>query len=128
MYGHDQRDRRNDFGGKNPSETIPSCATLETYEETFIFIPVNVTEESVESVAHKLLGGSVPGGMDSEALQGWLLKFGEDSTRLRTSVETFVNWLENGSPPWAAYRAFMLVRLINLDKQPDLRTVVVGGK
>ena len=41
-----------------------------------IFIPVNITEEAVESVAQKLLGGSGPGGMDSEALQGWLMKFG----------------------------------------------------
>ena len=77
--------------GKIPSETIPSCATLETYEETHISIPVNITEEAVESVARKISGSSGPGGTDSEALQGWLLKFREDSTRLRTSVETFVD-------------------------------------
>ena len=33
--------------GKNPSETIPSCVTLETYDETPIFIPVDITEEAV---------------------------------------------------------------------------------
>ena len=32
---------------KHPSETIPYCAKLETYEETPIFIPVNIMEESV---------------------------------------------------------------------------------
>ena len=48
----------------------------------------------------KLLGSPGPVGTDSEALQVWILKFGEDSTRLRTSVETFVDWLANGSPPW----------------------------
>ena len=62
---------------------------LETYEETPIFIPVDITEEAVELVPLKLSGSSGPGDMDSEALQGWILKFGEDSTRLRTSVETF---------------------------------------
>ena len=85
--------------GKYPSKTIPSCATLEMYGEKTFFIPVNITEEAVESVARKLSGSSVPGGTDSEALQGWLLKFGEYSTRLRTSVETFFDWLANGSPP-----------------------------
>ena len=61
------------------------------YEETPIFIPFDITEEALESVAQKKLGGSGPGGTDSEELQGWLLKFGEDCTRLRTSVETFVD-------------------------------------
>ena len=36
---------------KYPRETIPSCDTLETYEETLIFIPVDITEEAVESVS-----------------------------------------------------------------------------
>ena len=34
--------------GKDPSEKKPSCATLETYEETPIFIPFDITEEAVE--------------------------------------------------------------------------------
>ena len=69
-------------------------------------------EEAVESVARKLSGSSCPGCTDYEALQEWLLKFGEDSTRLRTSVETFVDWLANGSPPWTAYRAFIVIFLL----------------
>ena len=112
--------------GKYPSETVSSCARLETYKETPIFIPVNITEETVESVARKLSGSSSPGCTNSEALQGWLLKFGEVSTRLHTSVETFVDWLANSSPPWAAYRAFISDRLIALDKQPGVHPVGVG--
>ena len=99
---------------------------LETYKETPIFIPVDITEEAVELLARKLLGGSGPLGTDLEALQGWLLKFGEDSTRLRTSVENFVDWLSDGIPPWAAYRAFMSGHLIALDKNPGVRPVGVG--
>ena len=58
--------------------------------------------------------------MESEALQVWLLEFGEDIARLRTSVENFVDWLANGSPPWAVYDAFMSGRLIALYKQPSV--------
>ena len=61
-----------------------------------------------------------------EALQVWIMKFGDDSTRLRTSAETFVDWLANGSPPWVAYSAFMSCRLIVLDKQPGVRPFGVG--
>ena len=77
--------------GGNYSRTIPSYATLETYKETPIFIPVDITEEAVESVAQKRSGISGPGGTDSEALQGWFLKFEEDSTRLCTIVVIFVD-------------------------------------
>ena len=63
--------------------------TIEKYKETPIFIPVNITEEAVESVVQFFSGSSGPGGTDSEALQVWLLKFGEDSNRIRTSMETF---------------------------------------
>ena len=54
--------------GKYPSEIIPFCATSEMYEGTPIFIPVDITEEAIESVAQKLLGSSGSGGTDSEAL------------------------------------------------------------
>ena len=40
--------------------------TVVTYEDTPIFISVDITEESVESVAQELLGSSVPEGTDSE--------------------------------------------------------------
>ena len=112
--------------GKLPIKKFPSCATLETHEDTPVFIPVEITEESVESVARNVLGSSGPGGTDSGALQGWLLKFGEGSNRLRTSIETFVDWSANGSPTWAYYRVFMSGWLIALDKQPGVRPVGVG--
>ena len=67
--------------GKHQRKNIPSCATLETYEEMPIFIPIDITEEAVELVAHNIFGSSGPGGTDLESLQIWLLRFGEDSTR-----------------------------------------------
>ena len=44
----------------------------------------------VKYVTRKLSGSSGPGGADSEALQGWILKFGEDKKKLRTRIEFFV--------------------------------------
>ena len=35
-------------------------------------------------------------------------------------------WLSNGRPPWAAYRALMSVRLIALEKSPGIRPVRIG--
>ena len=64
--------------------------------------------------------------MYSEALWGWLLKFGDDSKKLHISFEFFVDWLANQSPTWAAYQAFMPFRLLVLDKQLGVRTVGCG--
>ena len=67
------------------------------YNKTPIFIPVEIAEDTVESVVQKLSGDSCLGGADSEAIHGWILKLWEDRKRLRTSVE-FFNWTANGSP------------------------------
>ena len=104
------------LAGKYQHGKIPSCATLKMCDETPIFIPVDITEDTVKLVALKPLGSPGPGGMESESLQGWILKLREDSKILPTRVVTFVDWLANKSPPWAAYRAFMSGRLIVLDK------------
>ena len=45
---------------ENTHTKIPSCATLEMYNKKPIFIPVNITENAVESVAWKILGASGP--------------------------------------------------------------------
>ena len=52
----------------------PLCSTLEVYKKMPIFSPVYIKEDGVESFMRKLSGISGPGGTDSEALQGWLLK------------------------------------------------------
>ena len=93
---------------------------------TPIFISINITEDAVKSAAQKLSGASGPGGTDSEALHGWLLKVREDRKRIRTSVENFVDWLANGISPWAAYCVFKFGHLIALDKQTGVRLVGFG--
>jgi hypothetical protein len=42
---------------------------------------------------------------------------------LREELAAFGEWLANGHPPWAAYRAFMACRLVALDKGPGVRPV-----
>ena len=72
---------------------------VETYDKTPILIPVDITEDAVESVARKRSGSSGPACTDSEALHGWILKFGEDKKIICTSVETFFDWIANKSLP-----------------------------
>ena len=111
--------------GKHQHKTIPFYSTLETYEETPIFIPVDITEDAVEMVTRKCSGSSGPGGRDSEAFLGCLLNSGGDRKRLRTSVETVIDCLYDKSPPWSAYRAFMYGYLISFDKEPVANKVRV---
>ena len=61
--------------GKYPPKRKPHRYMLESYGETTVFIPVDMTEDLVELVAWKFWGSAGPGGTDLEALQGWLLKF-----------------------------------------------------
>ena len=49
------------------AQNFPSCATLEMYNKIPIFIPVDITEDSVKLIAQKVSGVSGPVGMDSEA-------------------------------------------------------------
>ena len=66
------------LAGKNPTERKPHFYTLEVYAEITIYIPVDIMGDVVKLVARKLLGISGHGGTDLEALQGWLLKLGDD--------------------------------------------------
>ena len=72
------------------------------------------------------MGSSVPGGTDSEALQGGGVKIWEGQKILCTIVENSVDWPANKSPPWAAYHEFMSGCLIALDKQTGVCPVRVG--
>ena len=90
-----------------------------------IFIAVDIMEYVVEYVARKFLGSSGPRGTNLEALQGWILKFGDNKKILLTSVETFANFLAKKPPPCAAYFAFMSGQLIVLDKQTGIHLVSV---
>ena len=92
---------------KHPDARTPDTSQFPTYPNTPNFVDLDVTEEVVEAVASKLSGSAGLGGVDSQALQHWLLRFGSASKSLRLEVAGFASWMANGFPPWAAYRALM---------------------
>ena len=112
---------------KHPEAQTPTAASLDCYTGRPPEITsVDITDDTVTEVAGRLSKGAGPGGPDSVSLQHWLLRFGAASAELRLVVRDFVEWLGNGRPPWAAYRALMSGRLIVLNKQPGIRPVGVG--
>lgn len=77
-------------------------------------------------VAKRLSGSGGAGGIDAVSLGDWLLRYGQGSSRLRDSLAKLAEWLSNHSPPWAAYRALVTVRIIALDKCPGVSPVGIG--
>ena len=80
----------------------------------------------MKRIAKKLSGSTGLSGVDSISMSYWLLKFGGVSASLRESIAKLVEWLANGYPHWAAYRAMMWSRLVGLDKCPGVRPIGIG--
>ena len=99
---------------------------LDAYEKTPIFIPVDIPEDVVKLVAWKLSGVWALEVRTWTFIQGRILKSGGGIKILRTTVEIFIHWIANRSPPWAAYCTFMSGRLIVLEKQPGIHPVGIG--
>ena len=59
-------------------------------------------------------------------LRNWILRFGCASEEFRVVVASLADWMTNSSPPWAAYCALMVCRLLALDKRPGVRPVGIG--
>ena len=98
---------------KHPDTRPPSASSLDTYTgQPLDIFPVDTTKDTVTETVGRLSGGAGSGGVNLLILQHWLLRFGAASGELRLTVEDFVEWLTNGRPPWAAYRALMSGRLI----------------
>ena len=106
---------------KHPDARPPTESILEVYwGKPPTLVPVYITNEMVATVARRLLGAAGPGGADLVSLQHWLPQFWAAIMGLRHIVGEFGYWMANGRPPWAAYRALMLGRLIGLDKCPGV--------
>ena len=89
-------------------------------------VPVKITDATVSTVARLLSGSAGPGGVNSISLQHWLLWFWMASLGLRKIFGEFGDWMANGLPPWASYRALIMGRLIGFDKCPGVMSVGVG--
>ena len=73
-----------------------------------------------------MLGSAGTGGVESISLKHWMLCFGVARLGLRQIVGDFGDWMANGRPPWASYRALIMGRLIGFDKCPGVISVGVG--
>ena len=73
----------------------PPCSLFEVYEDTPILVLMDITEDVIKSYTQNLLESLGPGGTHLGALRELILKRGEDSKRICTSVEFFVDWLAN---------------------------------
>ena len=72
---HNQQDRCIGFWGEISQKNNSLLCYVINVQGDACFIPVDITEEAVESVAQKKLESSGPGGTDSEE-KVWLIKFG----------------------------------------------------
>eukprot|EP00978_Attheya_sp_CCMP212_P037687 scaffold180161_cov59-Attheya_sp.AAC.1 len=95
---------------KHPEARVPDVGDLPHYDETPEFIDVDITADTVESIARKLSGSAGPGGCHDAAGGGG----------------GFTRWMANEMPPWAAYRAMIASRCVALDKCPGVRPVGIG--
>ena len=89
-------------------------------------MPVYCYEECVAKAAVHLSGSAGPCSIEADMLKNWLLHHGAQSEHLRDVMAMWVDWLSNGSPPYAVYRAVNKVRTVALDKCPGLRPLGLG--
>jgi hypothetical protein len=111
---------------KHPSMRNPGPAAMPEYDSIPELPDLNITAETIETVAGKLSGSAGLSGFDSVALKNLLLHHGRASQRLRNVCASFALWLANELPPWAAYRAMLANRLVALDKMPGIRPIGIG--
>ena len=77
---------------------------------------LDIPEEDVQWVATRLTGAAGQSGTEAPAFHIWMLRFGTSLASLREDMAAWANWLDNKSPPWAAYCTIMSARLVDLDK------------
>ncbi len=99
-----------------PDFEDPHCIDFEHYDEVPAAMPTDCTPQDLETLALRMSGSAGPSSFDVVMLRNCLLRYGRASSKLRQEMADWVEWLSNGSPPWAAYRALMCQRLVALDK------------
>ncbi len=114
---------------KHPECIVPSEWDFDAYLDAADLLdtmPVYCYEECIAKAAARLSGGAGPCGVEAELLKHWLLCYGAHSELLREAMAKWVDWLSNGSPPYAAYRAVNTVWTVALDKCPGVRPLGIG--
>eukprot|EP00978_Attheya_sp_CCMP212_P026136 scaffold85322_cov36-Attheya_sp.AAC.1 len=86
---------------RHPEARVLDVGDLPHYDETPNFFDVDITADTVESVARG------PGGKTNATL--W------------EAVTDFMRWMTNEMPPWASYEAMIASPCVALDKCPGVR-------
>jgi hypothetical protein len=89
-----------------PDFEDPHCIAFEHYDKVSA-LPTDCTPEDLETLALRMSGSAGPSSFDAVMLRNCLLWYGRASSKLRQEMADWMEWLSNGSPPWAAYRALM---------------------
>ena len=90
-----------------PTVENPACAAFDDYEDVPKAVPLEFTEDDVTWVSSKLSGAADALGAELIGMRNWLLCFRCASEKLRVVVSRLADWMDNSSPPWAAYCALM---------------------
>jgi hypothetical protein len=112
------------LGEKHPGARIPEELAFDDYvnsTELLKAMPIACFEEQISLHAVHLSGGAGPCGVDGTTLKEWLLCHEVSSKCLKEEMAHWVVWLSNDSPPFAAYRAVNLLRMLAGDKKPGVR-------
>jgi hypothetical protein len=96
----------------NDFDAYPNAANL------LDTMPVYCYEECIAKAAARLSGCAGGWGVEAEMVKHWLLRHGAHSECLWEAMANWVDWLSNGLPPYAAYRAVNTVHTVALDKKP----------
>jgi len=114
---------------KHPDACIPEECAFDFYAnsvELLEVMPIACYEEQISMRAAHLSGGAGPCGVDGTTLKEWLLCHEVSSERFPEEMAHWVMWLSNGSPPFAAYLAINLARMLVADKKSGVRPLACG--
>ncbi len=109
-----------------PNLEDPHCIAFEHYNEVPVEIPMDCTSKDLKTLTLRMGGSAGPSSFDAVMLRNCLLWYSGALGELRQELASWVEWLTNEYPPWAAYRALMSRRLVALDKQPGVWPVAIG--
>ena len=71
-------------------------------------------------------GAAGPCGVTKQLLKNWCCRHDAHSEALRAELGEWTEWLANGSPPYAAYRAMICGRELPSEKNPGVRPLNCG--
>ena len=75
---------KEDLKSKHPKlRVVPGISLMEKYDTLQELVEIDITADTVESVARRLSGSAGPRGTDASGLQHWLLQFGGASAEFR---------------------------------------------